>query len=165
MSCEKRRRIRKAFFKSQFSYYYNLIWMLHSRTLNNKINCLHERAVTIAHSVYKSSFNELLQKGNSFVHCLPMKFYKILNRLSPSIMNNIFKQNQNIPCELKNCKTFRSRRAKSVKYGTETISYLLPKNWSLVPDSIINSKSPELPKLKVRKWTPDCLNGVYVKSI
>ena len=57
-----------------------------------------------------------------------MEIHKFVNGLSPSIMsNNVFKQNQNIPDELRNCNTFQSMRANSVKDGTETISYLAPK--------------------------------------
>ena len=43
MSLEKRRFVMKTFVESQLNYY-PLIWMLHSRTLNNKINHLRERA-------------------------------------------------------------------------------------------------------------------------
>ena len=45
-------------------------------------------------------------------------------------MSNVFKQS--IPYELRNCNTFRSRRVNSMKYGTETMSYLAPKIWSVV---------------------------------
>ena len=41
-STNKKRLVMKAFTSSQFSYY-PLIWMNHSRTLNNKINRIHER--------------------------------------------------------------------------------------------------------------------------
>ena len=40
--------------------------MLHSRTFNNKINCLHDRALTSFYSDYKSLFNTLLEKNGSF---------------------------------------------------------------------------------------------------
>ena len=43
-SLEKRRTLMKAFIESQFNYC-PLIWILHSRTLNNKINRIHERAL------------------------------------------------------------------------------------------------------------------------
>ena len=52
-------------YRSQFNYC-PLIWMLHSKTLNNKINRLHERAPRIVYSDYKSSFNTLLEKDGSF---------------------------------------------------------------------------------------------------
>ena len=44
MSLEKRRTLMKAFIESQFNYC-PLIWMLHSRTLNNKIHRIHKRAL------------------------------------------------------------------------------------------------------------------------
>ena len=60
MSLEKRRIVMKTFVESQFNYC-PLIWMLHSKTLNNKINRLHERALRIVYSDCKSSFNTLLK--------------------------------------------------------------------------------------------------------
>ena len=42
LSFEKKRNLLKAFIESQFKYC-PLIWMFHSRNLNNKINHLHER--------------------------------------------------------------------------------------------------------------------------
>ena len=42
MDLPKRKVLMKAFITSQFSYC-PLIWMLHSRTLNNRINNIHER--------------------------------------------------------------------------------------------------------------------------
>ena len=43
MSINKRRIIMKAFIESQFGYC-PLVWMFHNRTMNNKINKIHERA-------------------------------------------------------------------------------------------------------------------------
>ena len=45
----KRRVITKSFLTSQFGYY-PLIWMLHSRALNNKINSIHERALRVTYN-------------------------------------------------------------------------------------------------------------------
>ena len=79
MSRDKCRMVMKAFKESQ-SNYCPLIWMFHSRTLNNKINRLHERALRIVYSDYKSSFCELLEKDKSFsihhknIQNLPPKF-------------------------------------------------------------------------------------------
>ena len=42
------------------------VWMLHSRTFNNKINRLLDRALTSFYSDYKSLFNTLLEKNGSF---------------------------------------------------------------------------------------------------
>ena len=65
MPLEKRSIVMKTFIESQFNYC-QLIWMLHSRTINNKINHLHERALRIVCSDFKSSFGVLLIKDNSF---------------------------------------------------------------------------------------------------
>ena len=46
-----------------------LIWMFHSRTFNNKINQLHEKALGIVHGDLKSKFDKLdklLEKDGSF---------------------------------------------------------------------------------------------------
>ena len=48
MNMQKRRIIMKSFVTSQFGYC-PLIWMFHSRRLNNKINSIHERALRITY--------------------------------------------------------------------------------------------------------------------
>ena len=65
MSLEKRRIVMKTFIESQFNYY-ALICMFYSRTINNKINRLHERALRIVYSDFKLSLEGLLMKDNSF---------------------------------------------------------------------------------------------------
>ena len=63
MSLDKRKILLRAFIESQFSYC-PLIWMLHSRTLNNKINRLHEKALKFVYGDYKSKSDELLEKDS-----------------------------------------------------------------------------------------------------
>ena len=88
MPLEKRRIVMKTFIESQFNYC-SLIWMFHSRTINNKINRLHERALRIGYSDFKSTFEGLLRKDNSFsihernIQSLAIEIYKFLNGLSP----------------------------------------------------------------------------------
>ena len=65
MSLDKRKMLLTAFIESQFSYC-PLIWMFHSRTLNNKINILHEKALRIVYSDFKADFDELVEKDDSF---------------------------------------------------------------------------------------------------
>ena len=43
-----------------------------------------------------------------------------------------------------------------MKYGTETLSYLALKIWSLDPDATKSSKSLDVFKFNVRQWEPDC---------
>ena len=46
MNIQKRRTIMKSFVTSQFSYC-PLIWLFHSRRLNDKISSMHEKALRI----------------------------------------------------------------------------------------------------------------------
>ena len=46
MNVDKKRMIMKAFIESQYGYC-PLVWVFHSRSLNNKINQIHERALRI----------------------------------------------------------------------------------------------------------------------
>ena len=59
-----RRFLMNSFFSSQFSYC-PIIWMCHSRTVNSKINKLHERCLWIIYNEKKSSFKELLETDKS----------------------------------------------------------------------------------------------------
>ena len=63
MTIEKRRIVMKAFIQSQFSYC-PLVWMMHSRSFNNRINCLHERALRTVYSDYHTDFDNLLKLDN-----------------------------------------------------------------------------------------------------
>ena len=65
MNTMKRHTIMNAFISSQFGYC-PLVWVFHSRMLNNRINKIHERALRIVYNDDQSSFNELfnsLSKG------------------------------------------------------------------------------------------------------
>ena len=59
----KERILMNAFLKSQVSYY-PLIWMCCNRSLNNKINRLHERFVTIMYS-NNLSIQQFLKRDRS----------------------------------------------------------------------------------------------------
>ena len=122
----------KAFIESQFNYC-PLIWMLHSRTLNNKINLIHERALRTVYSDYNSFFNQLLEKDGSFtihqrnVQSLAIEIYKYLHDLSPAILSEVFKVNETIPFDLRMRNKLHARNPKKVRSGIETFSFLSPK--------------------------------------
>ena len=61
----------------------------HCRTLNNIINKIHERALRIVYNDDHSSFDELLNRNNSFtiherdVQALAIEMFKVISGLSP----------------------------------------------------------------------------------
>ena len=78
MNKDKLRIIMKSFIESQFGYC-PLVWMFHSRQLNNRINILHEKALRLVYNDNKLSFEELLILDNSFTIHHPQKFAKTCN--------------------------------------------------------------------------------------
>ena len=83
MNFSKKRIIMKSFIESQFGYC-PLIWMFHSRALNNKINRIHERALRITYNDKSSSYGELLIKNSSVtIYCrnitaLAIEIYRVM---------------------------------------------------------------------------------------
>ena len=159
MDTAKHKIIMKSFITSQFGYC-PLIWMFHSRRLNNKINSIHERALRIAYGDHNSSFQDLLNTDNSVsVHCrnlqvLATELYKIKKNIAPIFLNEIFKE-RNIQYNLKGNSSFISRNVNSVYHGTESLAFLGPKIWDLVPDEIKTSENINIFKDKIKKWVPE----------
>ena len=132
MSLNKRRLLMKTLVESQFNYC-PLIWMFLSKRINNKITNVHEEAFRIVYSDYKSTFQELLDKCASFsvhhrnIQTLATEIYKHIHGLLPAIMGKVFKSYRTLSYNLRTQNDFSSRVPKTVKYGTETISFLAPK--------------------------------------
>ena len=60
----QKRLLMNAYFLSQFGYC-PFFWMSHSRALNNRINRLHKRALSLVYNDFSSTFSELLEKDKS----------------------------------------------------------------------------------------------------
>ena len=136
--------------------------MLHSRTANNKINRLQERCLRIVYNDKSSSFEDLLEKdGSVSIHhrnlrVLAIEMFKVKNGLSPEIMREVFPMNRDFPYNLRQVNDFSIRSVNSVHYGTESLQFLGPKIWNLVPPEFRNLESlPEF-KRKIKLWKPDC---------
>ena len=92
MGTTKKRIIMNAFFKSQFNYC-PLVWMCCNRSLNTKINQLHEWCLWIVYNDKESNFNELLVKYCSVsihhqnLQKLAVEIFKVSRGLSPEIVN------------------------------------------------------------------------------
>ena len=132
MTHEKLRVLMKAFVESQFGYC-SLIWMYHSRVLNNKIHKLHERALRLVYKTNTSSFDELLTMDNSYtihhrnVQKLAIEMYQVKNDLSPSFMKLIFPASTP-HYHLRKESIIKTENIRTVRYGSETISFSWAKN-------------------------------------
>ena len=158
LSTDKLRVIMKAFVLSQFNYC-PLVWMFCSRELNNCINRIHERALRLAYKDYISTFEELLDKDKSFtihhrnLQILVTEIYKFINGYSPKIMENIFELKQH-DYSLREKIVFVSKNIKTVHFGQQSISYLAPRIWKLVPEGIKQSPTIKSFKSQIKMWLP-----------
>ena len=138
INVSKKRIIMKSYIESQFGYC-PLIWMLHSRGLNNKINRIHERALRITYNDKSSSYSELLTKDRSVtihhrnIRALAVEIYKVIQGISPPLLNEVFLPRQ-CNYDLRGNSFLERRRVKSVRYGTKSISFLAPKIWQILPN-------------------------------
>ena len=134
--------------------------MFHSRGFNSRTNSLHERALNHPH------FNQdLLKKDDSVsihsrnIQALATEMFKVKNNIAPEIMKELFAPKMS-SYDLRNNNSFKRRRVKSVWHGTESVSYLGPKIWDLVPNEIKESKSLNAFKFKIEGGS---LKNVLVK--
>ena len=95
MDVPKRKVLMKSFITSQISYC-PLAWMLHRRTLNNRINNIHKRALRLTYKVKKTSFKQLLEKDHFVtvhhknVQILVTEIFKVKKHLVPDVMKDVF---------------------------------------------------------------------------
>ena len=159
MNMQKKRTIMKCFVTSQFSY---------CRRLNNKINSIHERALGITYQDDTSTFQELLNKDNSVsihhrkLQVLATEMFKIQRSLSPEILRETF-VSKTSSHNLRRNDTIEKRKVHSVYYGTESLSFLGPKIWDLVPVELKQSETLYCFKLKKRIGYSLNVHAEYVK--
>ena len=141
MELTKRRILMNAFFDSQFNYCPLIC------NLNNKINRLHERCLRVIYNDKTSSFEQLLENDNSVsihhrnIQTLTTEMHKVTNGLSPQIMNEIFQIREESRYNLRYTSQFTIPPIHSVYNGRESVSYMGPKIWELIPPAFkqINS--------------------------
>ena len=148
----------KSFINSQFNYC-PLVWMFYSRYLNNKINKLQERALRMVYNDQTSTFESLLEKDKSVtihhrnIHVLATEMYKAKNGLSPPIIRNIFPINDR-SYSLGNTNYFKLPRPSTVHNGLESVKYLGPKIWSILPQELQQAKTLSFFKEGIKNWKP-----------
>ena len=156
MSFDQRKLIMNAFITSHFSYC-PLVWMLHSRKLNERINKIHERSLRVVYQDYLTPFDELLTIDNSkTIHHrnlqkLMIEIYKIKNGYAPTIINSLF-EIVDLPYNLRNDLKIKSQNVRTVFYGTESLIFLAPRLWNRLPNIYKSANSLTDFKIKIRDW-------------
>ena len=79
--------------------------------------------------------------------------FKIDQGLSPEIPRETF-VSKTSSYNLRRNNTFEKCRVHSAYQGTESLSFLCPKTWNLVPVELKQSESLDSLKLKIKNWLP-----------
>ena len=114
--------------------------------------------IRIVYNDYTSTFNMLLDRDKSFtvhernIQTLAIEIFKVVNGLSPKIMNSVFP----IKTNLTHCskQIFVTKNVRTVNYGLETISVLGPKIWTIIPNNFKISTNLADFKNNIRSWKP-----------
>ena len=128
LNFSKLRLLIKSFVESQFAYC-PLVWMFCSRTMNNKINKLQERALRILYKDAVSSFEELLGKDNSVtihernIKLLAKEIYKVENDILPNALAE-FLTKRNLKYNLRHASAFVRDKVSTTFCATESIRIL-----------------------------------------
>ena len=80
--------------------------------------------------------------------------YKVANGMSPEIMNEIFQLKEKSHYNLRYKSEFRIPPIHSVYHGSESVSYLGPKIWELIPPVIRQIDTFSKFKKAIKKWKP-----------
>ena len=159
LSMEQKKLLYMSFIEAQFKYC-PITLMFCSRSCNNKISKLHERALRLVYDDYESSFDVLLNKNKSFsihhqnIQKLMIEVYKSLNKPSP---DNFF--DSMFTLELRQDTLQNDLLVPSVKTvtkGKDSAKYLGAVTWNSVPSHIRQQDSLEKFCDLIKKWKPDC---------
>ena len=135
--------------------------MFCDRTLNNKVNRIHERALRITYKDMRSdfdhSFDTMLLRDNAVpihirnLQLLMTEIYKTKWELNPSFMKEIFVEKHS-PYGLRSCHNLLLPQVRTTCYGLETISFLGCRLWQALPNDMKQSDTLSSFKRKIKTW-------------
>ena len=98
--------------------------MNHNRSINKKINKLHDRAQRLIYCDHSRNFQELLQRENSVtihqknIQALAIMMQKVANNIAPTIVSELFSFS-NVNYNLRSDSQFHRPSAEAVWNGQE----------------------------------------------
>ena len=137
--------------------------MFCDRTLNNKINRIHERALQITYKDMISDFDAMLLRENAVpihIRSLQLLMTDIYNtkwELNPSFMKEIFVEKHS-PYVLSGCHKLLLPQARTTCYGLETISFLGCRLWQALSNDMEQSDTLSSFKRKIKTWKGEACN-------
>ena len=157
LSMKQKKLLYMSFIDAQFKYC-PITWIFFSRSCDNKINKLHERALRLVYDDYELSFDVLLNKNKSFsihhqnIQKLMIEEYKSLNKPPHNLFDSIFtsKWRQD---PLQNDLLVHS--VKPVTKGKDSAKYLGAMTWNSVSSHIRQQDSLKKFCDLIKKWKPD----------
>ena len=133
--------------------------MFHSRKVNSKINHLQERSLRIVYNDYKTSFEDLLKKDNSFkihhknIQSLAIELFKVEKGIANPFLCDIFRLRL-IDYNLRSQTDFFVSSVNTTHFGLNSLRHIASKEWNMVPLELKNLNDVESFKSKIRKWEP-----------
>ena len=131
--------------------------MFHTRHLNDMINRFHERALRMVYDNDTSTFKELLECDRTYtihernIQTLAIECFKALNKVGPSLLDDIFTVSEYKGPQLRNKGAFVKPSISCVHFGENSLKYLRSKIWDIIPIEIKSVSTLE----KFKKWVPN----------
>ena len=81
--------------------------------------------------------------------------FKVYTEKVPEILQDVFPINSQPEYNLRNKTSFATRPIRTVHYGDNSLRYLGPKLWELIPSDMKDTESVEVFKNRIKNWIPD----------
>ena len=131
--------------------------MFCSRTLNTRIDRLHERALRILYRDDVSSFVDLLEREKSItirernIKLLAAEMYKVNYVIPPNALGD-FVSRRDLSYNLRNASSYMREKVNTIDYGTESISTLGPKIWDILTTGLKEAGNLGCFKSRIKNW-------------
>ena len=136
--------------------------MFQRRKLNHRINKIHELALRIVCDDHQCTFEELLERDNSFtiddknLQKLDIEIFKVNNGLSVYLVSeNFYFAENHYNMRHESGTKFKLDHVKTETYDKQSVSYFGLKIWNSIPQEIKNVTLAAF-KPKIKRWKPIC---------